>query len=484
MITKKILVILFLASFIISCKKVLNVNPEYNLDGQQLNSIQDYEFALTGAYTGFRSTNYYGATDAASNAFVCLPDMLSDNVNETGESLGNERVFSRWSYAEDEGQIENTWIAGYRIITRANIVENKIDQFASDDQGAVNRIKAQALAIRALAHFDLMRYFADNYDRNSTTPGIPYITVFDYEQKPARGTVKDDYDHIESDLKTAKTLMSNMDHAINSGSSRAYMDANTINAILARVYLYSNQLDSAIKYATLAINAKPLASRTAFPDIWTDASTSEVFWSCVFEAGQGTPGANVYFPTTNRSQYRPNQTLVASYDAVNDIRYSSYFKSINTGNPPNPSNPTRIVLSKYLAKAAQLGKPDGVVNFKAFRTGEMYLIRAEANGRKGGANEAAALADLNTLRAARINGYVPVVLSGSALQDAVQDERRKELICEGHRFFDLKRTTRTVSRANCSSFCTLASTNRAWTWPIPQPEVDANPDILPQNPGY
>jgi hypothetical protein len=484
MITKKILAILFLASFIISCKKVLNVNPEYNLDGQQLNSIQDYEFALTGAYTGFQSTNYYGATDGASNAFVCLPDMLSDNVNETGESLGNERVFSRWSYAEDEAQIENTWIAGYGIITRANIVENKIDQFASGDQGAVNRIKAQALAIRALAHFDLMRYFADNYDRNSTTPGIPYITVFDYEQKPARGTVKDDYDHIESDLKTAKTLMSNMDHAINSGSSRAYMDANTVNAILARVYLYSNQLDSAIKYATLAINAMPLASRTTFPDIWTDASTSEVFWSCVFEAGQGTPGTNVYFPTTNRSQYRPNQTLVASYDAVNDIRYSSYFKSINTGNPPNPSNPTRIVLSKYLAKAAQLGKPDGVINFKAFRTGEMYLIRAEANARKGGANEAAGLADLNTLRAARINGYVPVVISGAALQDAVQDERRKELICEGHRFFDLKRTTRTVSRANCSSFCTLAPTNRAWTWPIPQPEVDANPDILPQNPGY
>jgi len=484
MITKKILVILFLAFFIVSCKKVLNVNPQYSLDGQELNSIQDYEFALTGAYTGFRSTNYYGATDGASNAFACLPDILSDNVNETGESLGNERVFSRWAYAEDETQIENTWIAGYRIITRANIIENKIDQFASDDQGAVNRIKAQTLAIRALAHFDLMRYFVDNYDRNSTAAGIPYITVFDYEQKPTRGTVKDDYDHIESDLKTAKTLMSNMDHAINSGSSRAYIDANTVNAILARVYLYSNQLDSAIKYATFAINARPLASRTVFPDIWTDASTSEVFWSCIFEAGQGAPGANIYFPTTNRSQYRPNQTLVASYDAVNDIRYSSYFKDINTGNPPNPANPTRTVLSKYLAKAAQLGKPDGVVNFKAFRTGEMYLIRAEANARKGGANEAAALADLNVLRSARINGYVPVALTGVVLMNAIEQERRKELICEGHRFFDLKRTARTISRANCSSFCTLTLTNRAWTWPIPQPEVDANPNILPQNPGY
>jgi hypothetical protein len=478
MTKKNFLVILLLASSMLSCKKVLNIDPEYSLDASQLNSIADYEFALTGVYTGFRSASYYGATDGAANAFVCLTDMLSDNLNETGESLGNERVFSRWSYAEDDGQIEGTWLAGYRIITRANIIENKIDEFASDDQGAVNRIKAQALAARALVHFDLMRYFVDDYDRNSTKPGIPYITLFDYEQKPSRGTVKEDYDHIEQDLKTAKSLMSNMDHAINSSSSRAYLDANAVNAILARMYLYSNQLDSAIKYAGLAISARPLASRTVFPDIWTDASISEVFWSCVFEAGQGTPGANVYFPVapagSGRSQYRPNPTLVASYDPVNDIRYSSYFKVIAS----------RLVLSKYLAKAAQLGKPDGVVNFKAFRTGEMYLIRAEANARKGGANEAAALADLNTLRAARINGYIPAVLTGTALTDAIQDERRKELICEGHRFFDLKRTTRTVNRANCTSFCTLAPTNRSWTWPIPQPEIDANPNILPQNPGY
>jgi len=478
MITKRFLGILLLACSFVSCKKVLDVSPQYSLEGKDLNSIEDYEFALTGAYASFRSANYYGATDGSSNAFVCLPDILSDNVNETTESLGNERVFSRWAYAEDENQIENTWIAAYRIITRANIVENNIDQFASENQGAVNRIKSQALAIRALVHFDLMRYFVDAYDRNSTSPGVPYMTVYDYEQKPPRGTVKEDYDHIDQDLKTAKTLMNNMDKAINASGSRAYIEASAINAILARMYLYSNQLDSAIKYAGLAISARPLASRIVFPDIWTDASVAEVFWSCVFETGEGTPGSNVFFPVapagTGRSQYRPNPTLVASYDQVNDIRYSSYFKAISG----------RLVLSKYLAKAAQLGKPDGVVNFKAFRTGEMYLIRAEAYARKGGTNEAAALADLNALRAARITGYAPVVLTGTALTDAIQDERRKELICEGHRFFDLKRTTRTINRANCTSFCTLASTNRAWTWPIPQPEIDANPAILPQNPGY
>jgi len=480
MITKKFLNIFFLALsiLVVSCKKVLNISPQYSLEGQQLNTLHDYEFALTGVYTGFRSANYYGATDGASNAFACLPDMLSDNVNETGESLGNEEVFSEWIYAANETQIESTWLAGYSIITNANIVENNIDKFASQNQGAVNRIKAQALAIRALVHFDLMRYFVDDYDRNSSEPGIPYMTVFNYELKPPRGTVKDDYDHIEQDLQTAQSLMDNMDQDINDGDSRAYIDADAVHAILARVYLYNNQLDSAIKYATLAINARPLADISVFPDIWTDASNDEVLWSCVFEAGQRQPGSNIYFPVSpkgvGRSQYRPNPTLVSMYDQVNDVRFSSYFQIIPAGG--------RRVLSKYLAKAAQLGNPDGVVNFKAFRTGEMYLIRAEAYARTG--DEADAVDDLNTLRAARINNYVPEILSGTALTDAIELERRKELICEGHRFFDLKRTTRTITRTNCSNFCSLTPTDRSWTWPIPQPEIDANANILPQNPGY
>jgi hypothetical protein len=463
---------------VLSCKKVLDTQPEFSINGSTaFNKISDFENTLTGAYRLFANTNYYGSTDAASNAFAALPDMLADNLDETSESLGNERVFSRWVYAADEPQIENTWLAGYSIIAQANLIPSKgIDKFSSADPGAVNRIKAQALAIRALVHFDLLRYWAEEYDRNSTKPGVPYITEFNYEAKPSRGTVKEDYDHIEADLLAAKDLMSDMDRPINSSGSRAYIDSSAVNALLARVYLYANQLDNAIKYASYAINARPLASRASFPNIWTDASVAEVFWSYTFESGQGGPGTNAYAPNVNRSQYRPNPTLVSTYDQPNDIRFSSYFQVIAKGSG------SRRVLSKYIAKAAQLTKPDGVTNFKAFRTGEMYLIRAEAYARSG--NDLSAMDDLNTLRAARIAGYVPEVLTGTALLDAIALERRKELIAEGHRFFDLKRTTHVINKANCAAFCTLETDDRAWNWPIPQAEIDANPNILPQNPGY
>ncbi len=115
-----------------------------------------------------------------------------------------------------------------------------------------------------------------------------------------------------------------------------------------------------IQYATLVIDARPLADISEFPDIWTDVSNSEVLWSCVFEAGQGAPGSNVFFPVApapdGRSQYKPNPTLVSSYDLANDVRYSSYFKDVSG---------QRLVLSKYLARAAQLSNPDGVVNFQS-----------------------------------------------------------------------------------------------------------------------
>ena len=477
MLFRKIFAAIIITASLASCSKIIESEPTHQLDGStRFETIEDFDFALTGAYALFRSGNYYGG---GSNAFVNLPDMLSDNLNEsTTESLGNYQTLSTWRYAEDDPNIAATWQAAYRIISQANLLLRDIDDFSATEGGAVNRIKSQALAIRALAHFDLLRYWVEEYDRNSTKPGIPYITVFDYEQKPARGTVKETYDHIEADLQQARGLInSGLDKAINA-TGKAYIDIQGVNAIMARVFLYSNQLDSAIKYSTLVINSIPLASRTNFPNIWTDASTAEVIWSVSFNAGEGRIGDPVYFVPNNRSSYRPNTTLVTMYDQVNDIRYSSYFQVRSS------SNGNRLVLSKYLAKAAQVSRPDGITNFKAFRTGEMYLIRAEAYARKGGANEALGLADLNTLRSVRIAGFIAGTETGTALLNAIALERRKELISEGHRWFDLKRTTKTIVRTSCSVFCTLDPANRAWTWPLPIAEINANPNILPQNPGY
>jgi len=269
-------------------------------------------------------------------------------------------------------------------------------------------------------------------------------------------------------------LLSNTDEPVQGSNSRAYVDSLVVDAMLARMYNYAGVSDSAIKYATFVINAKPLASAASFPLIWQDASLAEVIWTVKFEQGNSGIGDNVYYVVGNRASYRPTTNLINTYNASTDIRYTSYFQVRPRGSS------SRLVVSKYLAKQPFLVKPDGIVDFKAFRTGEMYLIRAEAFARKG--NDVSGLADLNALRTAR--GAAVGVETGAALLQGIMDERRKELVVEGHRFFDLKRTTRTIIRStNCSNFCSLLPGAREWAFPIPQSEITANPQMV-QNPGY
>lgn len=466
---------------IVSCSKPIDIEPTHTADGENLfKNLSDYEASLTAAYSRLLSVNYYGSTNS-SNAFATLSDMMTDNLYETGESLGNYSNFTRWTYTADDANIEATWPAAYLVIQQCNLTLRGIDKFAADEPGRVNRIKAQAIALRAFVHFDILRYWGEGTDRNSTLQGIPFIGTFDIEKKPSRPTVKETYDSIIKDLDNAKVLMQDMDDDIQSptstaGTARAYIDELGVNGILARVYNYAAVNDSAIKYATLAIDARPLANRTNFPLIWQDASTAEVIWSVKFTPLNSGVGDNVYYPIGNRASYRPTANLLALYNQANDIRYTSYFAL----RPLRGVN--RLVLTKYLAKQAASGNPDGITDFKAIRTGEMFLIRAEAYANKG--EDVLSLADLNTLRTIRINGFVPGTETGATLRTAIFNERRKELVCEGQRWFDLKRTTRNINRtSNCPDFCTLLPDAREWVWPIPQKEILANTN-LDQSEGY
>lgn len=479
------------AGSVASCSKAIEQNPSHTVDGDQFfTKIEDYERALTGTYSLLLRSSHYGTSNTGANAAVGLPDVLADNVYETNESLGNFQDYARWTYTADDASIGAMWVGLYNTIMQANLTLRNIDNFAAGSPGAVNRIKAQAIALRAYVHFDLLRYFGEASDRNSTARGISYVDKFDIEQKPSRLNVKESYDRIEADLKLAKNLMSNMDKSIQSASStagteRAYVDALVVDAMLARMYMNASSLDSAVKYATLVINARPLASRANFPNIWLDGNTSEVIWSIKFQSTDAPIGSVIFYSVGNRAEFRPTTSLVNLYDQANDVRYGSYFRVLPRGNriTGNPAT-NRLVLIKHDAQQANVSRADGIVNAKAFRTGEMYLIRAEANARLGGANEALGLADLNTLRAARINAYVPVVLTGAPLISAIADERRKELVFEGARFLDLKRTTKVVNRVtNCAAFCTLPSTAREWTFPIPQTEILANTNMQQSN-GY
>src|SRR5438309_5423496 len=81
-----------------SCTKKIDLNPTYTVNGDaSFTTIADYEAALVGTYARLKANSYYGSVNG-SNAFVGLPDMLSDNFYESSESLANYTTLQRWSY--------------------------------------------------------------------------------------------------------------------------------------------------------------------------------------------------------------------------------------------------------------------------------------------------------------------------------------------------------------------------------------------------
>ncbi|MFT2008172.1 RagB/SusD family nutrient uptake outer membrane protein [Pontibacter sp. 13R65] len=477
-----------------ACKDIIEIEPEYQRAGSSkgFSTLNEHEFALTGAYALFRASGYYGNGTHNTGAWAALPDMMADDLVQTVEDFGNWNTQANWTYAADEADIELSWVAAYSVIAQANLTLRNIEQFEATNPKRVNRIKGQALAIRAMVHFDLLRFWGESYERTATALGVPYKTTVDVEDLPERLSVKETYDHIFDDLEEAELLLADVDNVMNTATNRAYIDQTATHALLARVHLYAKDYEAAENFASRVIAVIPLANQAGFSGIWQDIypANAEVIWKVTHSAGEGNVGLGIHIGSANRNLFRPATHLEATFNKPNDIRFVSYFGSresssnapVYPGGSGAPGN--RRIVTKYLGRGTTL---DNLTDWKVLRTGEMYLIRAEARAKQGGAKLVAALADLNALRAARIRNYVPVVIGDEqALLEAIALERRKELFAEGHRWFDLKRSMRAISRPDvevASASVTLTPAAREWAWPIPQGEIDVNPNIV-QTTGY
>jgi starch-binding outer membrane protein, SusD/RagB family len=308
------------------------------------------------------------------------------------------------------------------------------------------------------------------------------------------------FEKLNRDLDDAKNLLPNNITDINRANVAA------ANGVHARVALYSGNWQAAELYASNYINTPglQLATLATFPGIWTDANNAEQAFRTVRTSAMTSPTTSPSLPARIGSLYRNTSASGANigtviwtvsdklYDsyAANDIRRSSYFKTDATLAAANRPNPTRpgLIISKY-AGAAYGTANENVANAKVMRTAEMYLIRAEARAQQDrftGVNSAES--DLNALRTNRIPAYPGVVLASKdhALEE-ILSERFKELAFEGHRFWDLKRTGRSITRlpsdALSAASQTLPADDYRFALPIPRTELQAN-RLMEQNPNY
>ena len=118
-------------------------------------------------------------------------------------------------------------------------------------------------------------------------------------------------------------------------------------------------------------------------------------------------------------------------------------------------------------------------NYRALRYADVLLLAAEANARKASPDENKARNYLNLVRQ-RAFGTTSraITATGSALQDAIFDERRVEFVGEGHRFFDLVRTGRAAQEIDGFT------PNKNELFPVPFEEIQFSNGNWMQNNGY
>ncbi|HEX6334491.1 MAG TPA: RagB/SusD family nutrient uptake outer membrane protein, partial [Flavisolibacter sp.] len=298
---------------------------------------------------------------------------------------------------------------------------------------------------------------------------VPLMTQSCVLCRPARNTMGEVMTQIDKDLADAKTLLPPISAVTNAHDT--VMNALNVTGYQARIALYKRDYQGAIDAATtvIASGQKPLVSGTAFTGIWTDANRNEILFRRRYETSTGIGGL---WTTTGGDIYiAPSDKLIAAYE-TGDIRRTAYI-GYNTNGAP------------YVNKFFTSSKGGRIVDMKAMRMAEMYLIRAEAYAKLPSPNVAAGRADLNALQTAR-NATLSNPTTAQELVDAVMLERFKELAFEGFRFWDLKRNMLPVQRlasdAN-AEWQTLPVNSFRWVMPIPRQEIIANPNTV-QNPGY
>lgn len=467
---KKIFISLSCVGFLlISCSK-LKMSPTDSIDpSKAFRNLADLNLGVLGAYAPVD----YTLIDASA--------IVSDEVMLPTENTVSNTAAYRWLYNSSYGSVTGAWNEYYAIIDRANRVLEAVPGVSVNpgQQSLLDQYHGEMLALRAYCHFELLRAYASSYEPDGM--GVPYMKKHELIY-PARPTVKSNFEDIDADLKAAKALIPD------SFNDNTRITKTAVSAIQARVALYEKDWLSAITYASEVIAKEPLASKNDFGNIWIDKSDAEVIWKLARVPGDSEIGSAFFRQTGEIVLYAPAFKLINLFDKDNDIRYEDYITYDQARKDNSGGKKSAYLIKKYEGDDSRY---PGLTDIKLFRTGEMFLIRAEAqleadNSSTGISNAAK---DLNDLRRARIYGYTDENFSDKqSLLNAIYNERFKELAFEGHRFFDLKRRNLPIERTpedaiNASGAVKLEPTAAQYDFPIPVDEMSVNKNMV-QNPNY
>jgi hypothetical protein len=455
--------ILFLAivGMLFSCDKDEFLDKDsYNIVLTE-NLITDFpslNSATAGVYNIFQSTFYY------NSYYTILPDLMGDNVQALWVVFQD---IDRYQTISNDVYAKRVWDEISKAIAQSSITIRQAESFNfGANQEEATKLIGQLYVARALAYFDMQRLYAQpyNFTADASHLGAPIVDerLVGIELiNPARATTAEVYAKIISDIQTGMSLIGD------DTSSVYYLNKNSAKALLARVYLYMENWSEANKLASEVIASNyRLVSNSDYISSWTRDFTSESIFSIVNNANDNSGTASLI-------EYYRSPRFRSTTNLFNGLANGDVRKSLIAAS-------TRNVL-KYPTTGAVRDN-----NTPIIRLSEMYLIKAEALAEM--ARDAEARDAINTILLRANPLAIPYTQSGDDLKNIIQEERRKELMFEGHRLFDLTRKKKSFTAYSNSAGNPIDVTypNNLTILPIPQAEIDANTNISQgqQNAGY
>lgn len=485
-----VLLVLILVVFIGCSDDFVDVNSEDENSETFFNSEQDYQDALIGAYDLLQS----------SYINVMLGEIASNNTLAGGESaidVPGIQEIDNMTQTPVNANLRDVWNWMFAGVNRANFLLEFKDKTDFPNR---NEVIAQATFLRAYYYFELVKFFGD------VPLAVDKRLLFGDQNTVGRTPANEVYAQIELDLIFAASNLPITQ------AETGRVTKGAAQALLGKVYLFQDKFDEAAAVLDQVIGSGTYSLLEDYASSFENSnennaeSVFEIQYSDIEGAGFGClqcsegnvavgfNGIRNYNGPLFESGFSFNVPTQETYDAFTDddlrrdvailniVAFAEANQDFNNGAGVSFTEGfehTGFYNRKYIPRVGDTNIGDQNLtnpnNYRAIRYADVLLLAAEAHNR-GTGPDATALNYLNQVRVRA--GLASVTSTGATLTDAIYNERRLELVGEGHHFFDLVRTQRAAQQIDGFTV------GKNELFPIPAIEIALAGNRWAQNPGY
>lgn len=429
-------------------------------------TLKDIENSLNGIYYRVGSYGFLG------NYATTIGDFCS-GMSTGSASSGHMYSYSAFTFTSTGQELEDIWNVGYKIIAGSTEAINAANEMIANgailesEQPTAYNYLGQFYALKALANYYLVNLYALPYsESNKSQLGIIIIDtdVPKAFETLSRGSVEATYAQITKDIQSAENAFAQAGEEATSSkneyNSAYYMSLMGLQALKARVNMSLGNYDVAEAAAKEALALKgngdgtgsdAVPSNETYLGMWGDVIITDEDLFTIKKSEDDNLSANS-INTLYGSYYATVQNNVINKYGENDIRLD-LFKGGDGGG---------TTTTKFIGKSST-----AVCNIPVFRKSEMSLIIAECEARNENIQESQKYLLFTAKRNKDITSISDLPSNSSDLLKFISEERIREFVAEGHRFYDARRMGDLVSGDNFQNWDI-----KKFVFPIPDAEIN------------